>query len=148
MKIKKSVLEKVVREALYREVGKRAINEGKLNEFFGLFGGGKKKKKAAAPAAAEPAAEEPASSEGGYTQNQKDAIEEINHNMRLWFGNRLEKDYYLGPCSSAPGQFGHVPGLETGKRTKVMDKRYDKHKANNPEEWTKENITRWQTASC
>ena len=143
MKLSKELLRKMIKEEIQSTV------DGKeLNEFFGLFGGGKKKKKAADPSAAEPAAQEPASSGGGMTQNEKDAIEEINHNMKLWFGNRLEKDYYLGPCSSPPGQYGHIPGLETGKRTKVMDKRYDKHKANNPDQWTKENITRWQTQDC
>ena len=114
MKIKKSVLEKVVREALYREVGKRAINEGKLNEFFGLFGGGKKKKKAAAPAPkAEPAAEPAADSGGEFVPNEseQEKIDSVNAVIRKHYGS-YAKDYF-GPCSAPEGQFGIVTGKQT-----------------------------------
>lgn len=145
MKIKKSVLEKVVREALYREVGKRAINEGKLNEFFGLFGGGKKKKKAAAPAPKPETAAEPATDD--YTaERDQEKIDSVNAVIRKHYGS-YAKDY-LGPCGAAEGKYGHVPGLETGKRTFITDERYDKIKSTMPEIWTKENIDRWQRASC
>ena len=44
MKIKESKLREIIREALYREAGKRVVAEGRIEELFGLFGGGKKKK--------------------------------------------------------------------------------------------------------
>ena len=44
MKIKESKLREIIREALYREAGKRVVAEGRIDELFGLFGGGKKKK--------------------------------------------------------------------------------------------------------
>lgn len=41
MKIKESRLRKVIRESIYRELGRQAINEGRVDEFLGgLFGGG------------------------------------------------------------------------------------------------------------
>tara|TARA_A100001391_G_scaffold107388_1_gene71975 strand:+ start:221 stop:751 length:531 start_codon:yes stop_codon:yes gene_type:complete len=40
MKIKESKLREVIRETIYRELGKQAINEGRVDELFGLFGGG------------------------------------------------------------------------------------------------------------
>ncbi len=44
MKFKKSDLHKVIREAIYQEVGRKVIKEGRVDEFLGgLFG--KKKKK-------------------------------------------------------------------------------------------------------
>ena len=47
MKIKESRLRQIVKEAIYKEVGKKVINEGRVDEFLGgLFGFGKKKKKA------------------------------------------------------------------------------------------------------
>ena len=45
MKIKESKLREIIREALYREAGKRVVAEGRIDELFGLFGGGKKGKK-------------------------------------------------------------------------------------------------------
>ena len=45
MKIKESKLREIIREALYREAGKRVVAEGRIDELFGLFGGGKKKGK-------------------------------------------------------------------------------------------------------
>ena len=51
VKIKKSRLRQIVKEAVYREVGKKVINEGRVDEFLGgLFGFGKKKKKKQAKA--------------------------------------------------------------------------------------------------
>lgn len=44
MKIKESKLREIIREALYREAGKRVVAEGRIDELFGLFGGGKKDK--------------------------------------------------------------------------------------------------------
>ena len=44
MKIKESKLREIIREALYREAGKRVVAEGRIDELFGLFG--KKKGKA------------------------------------------------------------------------------------------------------
>ena len=45
MKIKESRLRQIVKEAIYKEVGKKVINEGRVDEFLGgLFGFGKKKK--------------------------------------------------------------------------------------------------------
>ena len=44
MKIKESKLREIIREAIYREAGKRVVAEGRIEELFGLFGGGKKKK--------------------------------------------------------------------------------------------------------
>ena len=47
MKFKRSHLHKVIREAIYQEVGRKVIKEGRVDEFLGgLFGFGKKKKKA------------------------------------------------------------------------------------------------------
>ncbi len=52
MKIKESRLRQIIKEAIYKEVGKRVINEGRVDEFLGglggLFGKGK-------PASAQPA---------------------------------------------------------------------------------------------
>ena len=45
MKIKESKLREIIKEALYREAGKRVVAEGRIEELFGLFGGGKKGKK-------------------------------------------------------------------------------------------------------
>ena len=45
MKIKESKLREIIKEALYREAGKRVVAEGRSEELFGLFGGGKKGKK-------------------------------------------------------------------------------------------------------
>ena len=45
MKIKESKLREIIKEALYREAGKRVVAEGRIDELFGLFGGGKKGKK-------------------------------------------------------------------------------------------------------
>ena len=47
MKIKESKLKQIIREALYREAGKRVVAEGRIDELFGLFG--KKKEKPNAP---------------------------------------------------------------------------------------------------
>ena len=44
MKFKKSDLHKVIREAIYQEVGRKVIKEGRVDELFGLFGKKKKKK--------------------------------------------------------------------------------------------------------
>ena len=44
MKFKRSDLHKVIREAIYREVGRKVIKEGRVDELFGLFGKKKKKK--------------------------------------------------------------------------------------------------------
>ena len=44
MKFKKSDLHKVIREAIYQEVGRKVIKEGRVDELFGLFGQKKKKK--------------------------------------------------------------------------------------------------------
>tara|TARA_A100001515_G_scaffold7684_1_gene6534 strand:+ start:495 stop:962 length:468 start_codon:yes stop_codon:yes gene_type:complete len=41
MKIKENRLRKIIRESIYRELGRQAINEGRVDEFLGgLFGGG------------------------------------------------------------------------------------------------------------
>lgn len=45
MKIKESKLREIIKQTIYTEVGRRAINEGRIDELFGLFGGGKKGKK-------------------------------------------------------------------------------------------------------
>lgn len=44
MKFKRSDLHKVIREAIYQEVGRKVIKEGRVDELFGLFGKKKKKK--------------------------------------------------------------------------------------------------------
>ena len=44
MKFKRSHLHKVIREAIYQEVGRKVIKEGRVDELFGLFGKKKKKK--------------------------------------------------------------------------------------------------------
>ena len=51
MKIKESRLRQIIKEAVYKEIGKKVINEGRVDEFLGgLFGFGKKKKKKQAKA--------------------------------------------------------------------------------------------------
>ena len=139
MRITKSQLRQIIKEEIHN-----TINGKELNEFFGLFGGGKKKKKAATPAAEpKPAAEPAAEPEPQYDQ---DNIDSVNAVIRKHFG-RYATDY-LGPCGAPEGKYGHVPGLEAGKRTLITDKRYDKIKSTMPEIWTKDNINRWQTQSC
>ena len=144
MKITKSQLRQIIKEEIHN-----TINGKELNEFFGLFGGGKKKKKAAAPAPkAEPAAEPAADSGGEFVPNEseQEKIDSVNAVIRKHYGS-YAKDYF-GPCSAPEGQFGHVPGLEAGKRTFITDKRYDKLKSSVPYEWTKEQIDKWQKQKC
>lgn len=73
MKIKKSKLEKVVREALYREIGKKVFTEGRVDELFGLFGGGDIDLGEKSAAAQELMNHEPKS--GGVGKKIQDAID-------------------------------------------------------------------------
>ena len=139
MKLTKHLLRKMINEEI-----QNTVNGKELNEFFGLFGGGKKKKKAAAPAPEPEAADEPAADT--TPEYDQDNIDSVNAVIRKHFG-RYAKDY-LGPCGAPEGKYGHVPGLEAGKRTWITDKRYDKIKSTMPEIWTKDNINRWQTQDC
>lgn len=72
MKIKESRLRQVIRETIYRELGRQAINEGRVNELFGLFGGGGDKIELGDAAAQELKFYKPES--GGIGKHVQDAI--------------------------------------------------------------------------